>query len=97
MRRELPDKTIWCWSGFTWEQLTGPEPSRASGTALPLLSLLDVLVDGPFVESEKDIALRFRGSSGQRILDVPRSLREGHPVLWEDEEVYSTHQMPQRP
>ena len=48
-----------------------------------MLSLLDVLVDGEFVEAKKDLSLRFRGSSNQRILDVPRSLAAGQAVLWD--------------
>jgi anaerobic ribonucleoside-triphosphate reductase activating protein len=48
------------------------------------LSLLDVLVDGPFVQEKKDLTLRFRGSSNQRIINVPQSLRAGEVILWED-------------
>jgi anaerobic ribonucleoside-triphosphate reductase activating protein len=48
------------------------------------LSYLDVLVDGPFVESKKDLTLRFRGSSNQRLIDVPASLAAGEVVLWQD-------------
>ena len=58
-----------------------------------LLSLLDVLVDGRFVETEYDISLRFRGSRNQRLLDVPKSLAAGQPVWWQDEKVFSTHTM----
>ena len=94
VRREVPGKTIWCFSGFTWEQLTGREPSRAlCDTTAPLLSQLDVLVDGPFLIGQKDISLRFRGSCNQRLLDVPASLNAGQPVEWIDEKVYSTHTM----
>ena len=57
-----PKKTVWCYSGYTWEQLTGsvPCPARCEVTD-ELLSLLDVLVDGRFVEAQHDISLRFRG------------------------------------
>ena len=58
-----------------------------------LLALLDVLVDGRFVQAEHDISLRFRGSRNQRLLDVPKSLAAGQPVWWEDEKVFATHSM----
>ena len=83
VRESLPDKTIWAFSGYTWEELTAGSRARCEVTDA-LLSLLDVLVDGEFVESLKDISLRFRGSSNQRILDVPKSLADGVPVLWTD-------------
>ena len=89
-----PNKTVWCYSGYTWEQLTGKEPSLARCEATDeLLSLLDVLVDGEFVEAKHDISLRFRGSSNQRLLDVKKTLAAGEPVWWEDEKVFSTHSM----
>ena len=70
-----PHKTVWCYSGYTLEQLLGQEPSRCRCEATdPLLALLDVLVDGPFVQAEYDISLRFRGSANQRLLDMPRTL-----------------------
>ena len=50
-----------------------------------MLSLIDVLVDGPFVEAEKDLNLRFRGSANQRILDVPASIAARAPVPWDGE------------
>ena len=89
-----PGKTVWCYSGYTWEQLTGavPCPARCEVTD-ELLSLLDVLVDGRFVQAEHDISLRFRGSRNQRLLDVPRSLAAHRPVWWQDEKVFATHTM----
>ena len=89
-----PKKTVWCYSGYTWEQLTGKVPCHARCEVTDeLLSLLDVLVDGRFVEAEYDISLRFRGSRNQRLLDVPKSLAAGQPVWWQDEKVFSTHTM----
>ncbi len=83
VRQELPGKSIWCYSGFTWEQLTGQEPSRCRCEVTDeFLSLLDVLVDGPFVEELHDITLLFRGSSNQRLIDVPKSLKSGAVTLW---------------
>ena len=70
-----PDKDIWCYSGFTFEEITGKETSRAhTDISEELLSLIDVLVDGRFVEELKNISLVFRGSSNQRIINVKKSL-----------------------
>ena len=79
-RRRYPHKTIWCYTGFTLERdlLTGHV--GASGVCYSLLSCLDVLVDGKYVASLKSPALLFRGSSNQRILDVPASLAAGTAV-----------------
>ena len=75
IRSELPNKNIWCYSGYTFEELSGQKESRAyTNTTLEMLSLIDVLVDGEFVEELKDISLKFRGSSNQRIIDVKKSL-----------------------
>lgn len=74
VRELFPRKDVWAYSGFTFEELTGKLPSRAGKSARELLSLVDTLVDGRFVEAKKDISLRFRGSSNQRILDVQASL-----------------------
>jgi len=84
VRQERPDKTIWCYSGFTWEELTGVTPARCRCEWTDeMLSLLDVLVDGRFVEDLKDLRLRFRGSSNQRLIDVPATLKAGTIVAWQ--------------
>ncbi len=75
--RERSRKTIWCYTGYTYEALLTMPPQRE------LMQHLDVLVDGPFVQSLRDEQLRFRGSSNQRMIDVPRSLGTGQVVLWE--------------
>ncbi len=81
VRQRLPGKTIWCYSGYLFEDL-------AAGTigdhGRALLEQLDVLVDGPFVLSKKDLGLRFRGSANQRIIDVPASLQAGEARLAEE-------------
>ena len=84
VREECPDKTIWCFSGFTldgelWKEGSYP---RCEVTD-EMLSLLDVLVDGRYVKALKDISLRFRGSSNQRIIDMPATLQSGEIVLWD--------------
>ena len=70
-------KTIWCYTGYTFETLMRMPAQRR------LLDQLDVLVDGPYVASQCNRDLPFRGSANQRIIDVPRSLRSGKAVLWE--------------
>ena len=75
IKKELPNKNIWCYSGYTFEELCGKKQSRAfTESTLEMLSLIDVLVDGEFVLELKDISLKFRGSSNQRIIDVKKSL-----------------------
>lgn len=93
VRAEVPGSDVWLFTGFTWEELRDPA-CRAHTEALErLLPLLDVVVDGPFVQDLKDITLRFRGSSNQRLIDVPATLEAGEVTWWADEEVYSTHTM----
>lgn len=75
--RQRTDKDIWCYTGFVFEHLVNNPRHRA------LLELIDVLVDGPFVHALRSEDLIFRGSSNQRIIDVPRSLREGEVRLFE--------------
>lgn len=62
---------IWCYTGFTFEELLGPEAQLGSRE---LLEAIDVLVDGPYIEALRDTKLMFRGSSNQRIIDVKASL-----------------------
>lgn len=77
-----PQKTVWAFSGFTFEEMkTDGSHPRCEATD-ELLSLLDVLVDGRFILAQKDISLRFRGSRNQRLLDMPATLKAGVPVEW---------------
>ena len=82
VKEKYPEKEIWCYSGYTLEELWENSRARCECTD-EMLSLIDVLVDGPFVEARKDLNLRFRGSSNQRILNVPASIRARAPVLWD--------------
>ncbi len=81
VRARFPEKSIWCYSGFLYENLIAGKVGDGE-TVRRLLEQLDVLVDGPFVEELKNPGLRFRGSSNQRLIDVPASLRSGGVVLW---------------
>lgn len=84
VRSECPGKTIWIYSGYTWEQLNDPTFTRAyTPFTSEILSLADILVDGEFVLEKKSLGLRFRGSSNQRIIDVPATLAAGEIVLSE--------------
>ena len=85
VKEKYPEKTIWCFSGSTLEtDLLADSRARCEVTD-EMLSLIDVLVDGEFVEKQKDISLRFRGSSNQRLIDLKATLRTGTVVLWDGE------------
>lgn len=84
LRQELPNKTVWFFSGYTYEELTGKAKNskcRCEETDR-LLELIDVLVDGEFVESKKNISLRFRGSENQRLIDMNKTRKCGKIVKW---------------
>lgn len=84
LKQKYPEKSVWAFSGYLFDK------DILSGRLGPweitkeYISYLDVLVDGPFVLEKKDLRLRFRGSSNQRIIDVPASVQKGEIVLWED-------------
>ena len=81
VKRELPNKSIWAFSGYLFDKdiLSG-----RLGDTSEYLSYLDVLVDGPCVEAKKNLSLRFRGSENQRLIDVQKSLAAGEVILWQD-------------
>ena len=82
VRRELPNKSIWCFSGYTIEQMLTGELSKCE-TTRPLLENIDVLVDGKFVEELKSLMLKFKGSSNQRTIMVKETLEKNEIVLWD--------------
>lgn len=91
-RQRCPGKSVWCYSGYTLEQLLGREPARCRCPETDrMLALVDVLVDGEFVQALHDISLRFRGSSNQRIIDLRQTLASGAVTPWQDAEVYASH------
>lgn len=79
VKEKAPDKDIWCWTGFTFEDLLRDESKE--GFMWEFLTNIDVLVDGPFIEEQKDLSLKFRGSSNQRLIDVKKSFARGDVVL----------------
>lgn len=84
VRQAYPQKSIWAFSGYLFERDILAGRLGPMETTKEYLSYLDVLVDGPFIQAQKDLSLRFRGSRNQRLIDVPESLRRGETVLWQD-------------
>ena len=82
VRRELPDKTVWCYTGFVYDRDLVPGGRRYCEVTEEFLSYIDVLVDGPFIEEQKDIRLVFRGSSNQRVLDLKKTRQTGTIVKY---------------
>ena len=81
VKKMLPTKTVWLYTGNTYEELTGDHRNHTADTD-ELLSYVDVLVDGRFIEEEKSLGLRFRGSKNQRIIDMNATRDAGSPVIW---------------
>ena len=84
VKAKYPEKSIWAFSGYLFDRDMLSGKLGDAEILKEFLSYLDVLVDGPFVQSKKDLTLRFRGSSNQRLIDVPASLSAGTVVLWQD-------------
>lgn len=84
VKATFPHKTVWCYSGYTLDRDLWQDSRARCECTDPMLHLIDVLVDSPFILSKKDLTLRFRGSSNQRIIDVKQSLAVGQVVLWAD-------------
>ena len=74
LKRRFPDKTIWLYTGWNWEEIS----------SLEIFKYIDVVVDGPYIEEQKDITLKWRGSRNQRVIDVQKSLTNKMIVLLDD-------------
>lgn len=81
-RNACPDKDVWVYTGTTLEQLLDPHDARHTPVTEAILRGIDVLVDGPFVQEEHDIALLYRGSRNQRLIDMRRFWETGDVHLW---------------
>lgn len=96
VKEKFPQKTIWLYTGYTWEYLYGiisclKNPAKHSYIPIQtdysldkIISLIDVLVDGRYIDELRDITLPFRGSSNQRIVDVQQSLKQDKVVLYRE-------------
>ena len=84
IKAKYPQKSIWAFSGYLFDRDILPGRLGDPTITREYLSYRDVLVDGPFIQSRKNLTLRFRGSDNQRLIDVPESLSRGEVVLWQD-------------
>ena len=80
IRAAYPEKSIWSFTGYVY----GQNLPQLPGVTDALLTGLDVLVDGPFIAARKNLGLRFRGSDNQRLIDLPKTLKTGAVVLWDE-------------
>ncbi len=82
VRNELPEKNVWCYTGYLLDKELLKESRARCEVTEEMLSMIDVIVDGEFIEEKKDISLVFRGSSNQRIIDVKASLEKGEVIYY---------------
>ena len=84
-KRRFPTKTVWLYTGNLYEELTGEVGShpKCLDITAELLSLCDIMIDGRYVEEEKRLGLRFRGSANQRIIDLNKTRESGILTLWD--------------
>lgn len=83
VHQTYPNKNIWCYTGYLYEDLL-PGGKVHSEITDEILNYIDILVDGPFIASEKNIRLKFRGSNNQRIIDVKRTKQAEDVILWDE-------------
>ena len=82
VKKKYPEKDIWCYTGYRFEEDILDKFCVQWDQMREFLSYIDVLVDGEFIQEQKDISLQFRGSANQRIILVQESLQSGETVLW---------------
>ena len=84
LKKRYPNKTVWCYTGCVLDEKSGQlvEKNKNVNVTKDLIALFDVLVDGPYVEEKKDIRLKFRGSSNQRVIDVQKTLKAKECILY---------------
>ena len=79
IKEKFPEKDIWLYTGYTWEEIFDNDIADIQS----ILCLVDVLVDGKYIEEQKDLTLKWRGSRNQRVIDVKASMKQEKVVLWE--------------
>ena len=93
VKARFPEKNIWCYTGYDFEKDILGRMAEQWEETKEMLSYIDVLVDGDFVQDQYDISLRFRGSGNQRIIDLNATRAAGHTVLWQDDPLFADHKM----
>ena len=88
IRHAYPQKGLWSYTGYTLDKDLVPGGAKYTEDTDKILSLLDVVVDGRFEENQKDVALLFRGSRNQRIIDMRQTIKAGSIVLWDQENAH---------
>lgn len=83
VKKQFPDKTVWLYSGFTFEELFSDSCRACTPEIKEILTFSEVLVDGRFMSDKKNLLLKFRGSSNQRLIDLKTTLEKGKVTLWE--------------
>ncbi len=83
VKARFPEKTIWCYTGYVLDRDLIPGGRAYCEASEEMLSYIDILVDGPFIEAEKSLRLRFRGSANQRVIDLPATRAAGQIVIWD--------------
>lgn len=77
LKEQYPEKTIWIYTGYTWEEILSDQKKKE------VIKYCDVLVDGEYKQELRDVTLAFRGSKNQRLIDIQKSLKNNEVVLWE--------------
>ena len=93
IRLSYPEKTIWLYTGYTWEQIMypvitddfNPERDKLVKMRREIVKQCDVLVDGRYEEDKRDVTYHWAGSTNQRVIDVKKTLEQGSVVLWENQ------------
>lgn len=80
--RKIKGKDVWCYTGYAYEGIMSPNSIIRTPYTMDLLNSIDVLVDGEFIEGLKDITLKFKGSSNQRVIDVKESLKSNEIAIY---------------
>ena len=78
-KEDFPNKNVWLWSGYTWEELMN-KSNKNYETNLEVMKYIDVLVDGRYVDELRDLTLKFRGSSNQRVIDIQETIKQGEII-----------------